>query len=206
MKLAMLTIAGVASTAAFLSLCVYIFLAARGKSITLYSTSHTFLLSWRQKIFLAFAALAFLICMYKGAEAMLWWIPSTWGGVDEDGEYQTLRASLASLFSILGGLAFVQFIDAATHDKFFLRIVSERAAEFERILKASISTWELPMLKKEYEGKLLTIESEMYRPAGLRSRFADLLPEGRRAQIYRELIFYVEQLESKNKTTGKPVG
>jgi hypothetical protein len=37
MNFLMLTIAGVVSAAAFLSLCVYIFLAVRGKSITLYS-------------------------------------------------------------------------------------------------------------------------------------------------------------------------
>ncbi|MDG4474827.1 hypothetical protein [Thiovibrio frasassiensis] len=206
MKLVMLTIAGVTSTAAFMSLCVYIFLAVRGKSVTLYSTSHTSLLSWRQKVFLALAALAFLACMYKGAEAMLWWMPSTWGGVDEDGEYQTLRASMASLFAILGGLAFIQFIDAATHNKFFLRLASERAREFERILKASINTWELPMLSKEYKEKLSTIESEAYGPNGIRSRIVDLRPEGGRAQMYRELIFHVEQLESKNKATGNPVG
>ena len=62
------------------------------------------------------------------------------------------------------------------------------------------------MLRKEYKEKLSTIESEAYGPNGMRSRIEDLLPEGKRAQIYRELIFYVEELESKNKATGNPVG
>lgn len=201
MKLEILIIAGVASTAAFLSLCVYIFLAVWGKSITLYSTSLESLLSWKQKVFLAFAALAFLACMYKGAEFMLWWIPSDWGGL-EDGEYKTLSSSLALLFTGFGGISFIYFIDKATHDKFSLRLAMENTMELERILSAAINTRELSKLRNEYKEKLSTITSEVsYVTNYMHALTVSRLPEGRRAQMYRELIFYVEQLESKNKAS-----
>lgn len=202
MKLEILIIAGVASTAAFLSLCVYIFLAVWGKSITLYSTSRESLLSWKQKVFLALAALAFLACMYKGAEFMLWWIPSDWGGLDESGDYKTLSSSLAFSFMCIGGIAFIHFIDTATHDKFSLRLASEKTWELERILNAAINARELPRLMNEYSEKLSAITpKETYVTNYMLALTESRLPEGRRAQMYRELIFYVEQFESKNKAT-----
>lgn len=202
MKPEILIIAGVMSTASFLSLCVYIFLALRGKSITLYSTSRGSLLSWKQKIFLVLAALAFLACMYKGAEFMLWWIPNDWGGLDEDGEYWTLSSSLAFSFMVYGGIAFIHFIDTATHDKFSLRFALEKTGELERILNAAINTRELPILRNEYKEKLAAITSEVtFTTNYMHALTVSQLPEGRRAQMYQELIFYVEQFESKNKAT-----
>lgn len=203
MTLVLTIVAGFVSTAALLSLCVYIFLAVRGNSLILYSTSHPLLLSWWKKIFLALAALAFLICMFKGAEAMLWWMPSSWGNLDDNGEFQTIRVSLATLFLTFGGLAFVSFIDSAIHGEFFLRIVAERSKELERIVNASINTCEIPLLRKKYEEQLATIAAEAYLQNGYLPRVAHLLPEGRRAQMFRELIFYVEQLEAKIKADGK---
>lgn len=188
-----------ASFAALLSLCVYIFLAVRGDSLLLYSTSHPLLLSWWKKLFLAFAALAFLICMFKGAEAMLWWVPASWGSLDSDGEYHAVRISLATLFLTFGGLAFVQFIDSAIHDKFFIRIIVERSKELEAILNASINAKELTVLKKRYEGKLANIKLEECLQSGFRPRVAHLLPERRREEMYREFICYIEKLESKEK-------
>lgn len=47
---------------------------------------------------------------------MLFWLPSTWGAVDEDGEYRTLATSLATLFAS-GGLFLIGFLDKATHEK-----------------------------------------------------------------------------------------
>ena len=189
MKLAIEIVAAAISAIAFVSLCVYIVLAVRGNSITLYSTSNSRLLSRRQNVFLALAAIAFLICMYKGAETMLWWIP------DEDGEFSA-RAYLALLFTFFC-LDFGKFIDSATHDKFERKIISERARELERILEASTKSWALAALKKEYKEKISAIYQN-----GLSAypEIEGLLPEGRRAQMYRQLTWDVEEFESQIKT------
>lgn len=201
MILVLIIATGFASTAALLSLCVYIFLAVRGNSLILYSTSHPLLLSWWKKIFLALAALAFLICMFKGAEAMLWWMPSSWGSLDSDGEFHTVRVSLAILFLTFFGLAFVQFIDSAIHDKFFIKIIAERSKELEEIINASLNTKKLPVLRNRYEEQLATIKLKARLQRGFRPRVAHLLPESRRYEMYREFICYIEKLEAKDKSS-----
>jgi hypothetical protein len=71
------------------------------KSPVLYSTIDHRWVSKSTSTFLAFAVLAFFVCMYLGAEAMLGWLPADWGRVDKDGEFQPFVGTLAVLFMLL---------------------------------------------------------------------------------------------------------
>jgi hypothetical protein len=67
------------SSAALLALCIYIFLACRGDSPTLLSTINARRMNWKRDLLLGLASIGFLICMFQGAEAMLFWMPDSWG-------------------------------------------------------------------------------------------------------------------------------
>lgn len=147
------------STLTLLSLSVYIYLAVKGDSITLYSTVNSDYLSIKQKTFLGLAAIGFLVCMYNGAEAMLFWMPSEWGSVDSEGEYQTVKGSISGIFALLGGFSLIHFIDKATHEKFYLRTLRDESHELERIVNASVDIYELERIKKEYQKAVAELEA-----------------------------------------------
>jgi hypothetical protein len=120
-----------------LCLSLYIALACGGRSELLYSTatSHPEL-RFHHRVFFLLAAAGLLVCLYQGADFMLSWMPDSWGNVGEDGDYTTLRAYVAGLFAMAGGLFLCQFIDRATHDKFDLREAHVREGELERVFEA----------------------------------------------------------------------
>lgn len=179
------------SVLTLLSLSVYIYLAAKGDSITLYSTINSNYLSIKQKIFLGFAAIGFLVSMYTGAEAMLFWMPSEWGSIDSDGEYQTVRSTISFVFALFGGLSLIQFIDKATHEKFFLRKLRDESHELERIVNASVDVYELKRIKKEYQKTV----SELYENKKNSNQF--FTPYKENIQRYNNLILKIDALCNK---------
>jgi hypothetical protein len=200
----LLIIAGIGSAAAFLSLCAYIFLAVRGKSTTLFlATRGSELLSWRQKVFLILAAAGFLVCMYKGAEALLWWIPGNPGPVGEESYFESYRSLLALFFAITGGLFLAWVINSVAYFRVYFRIYGEKSVELKRILEASRSAGKLERLanlREEYKEKLAALNAEAYGPDETRSQDADLSPAARRATIFEELIACVAELEAEAKS------
>ena len=93
------------STASLLCLSIYIYLVVNGNNCILCERS-IYNSSLKQNIFLAFSAIGFLVCMFKGAEAMLFWIPDKLGGIDSDGEFTSLKIYLASAFTF-GSMALI---------------------------------------------------------------------------------------------------
>lgn len=186
------------STGSLCALSLYILLAVRGKSELLYSTSSAATpLSWKEKTFFALAAIGFLVCMYKGAEAMLYWMPDSWGHLDSDDEYQTVRSFVALLFAAVGGLSLIGFIDKATHEKFHLRELAEWSAGQEKIINASPSLESLRYLRAEFETTIEEIRSDL-RKTEIRDEWkVGLLPKGRRVQIYCELVAAIESIEKR---------
>lgn len=186
------------STAAFLSMALYIYLAARGDSLTLYSTMDHRLLSLKQKIFVGLAMIGLIACMYSGAEALLFWMPSEWGSIDSDGEYQTARTAFATIFATFAGLALVVFIDKANHEKFYLAEVLEKTKELERILEVSLDISKLEKLKNEYESISRSLRARAKERSPIANiLYSHLLPEGRRVQIYVYLISLIENHQAK---------
>lgn len=191
-------IGAIASIAVFLALCVYIFLLnlPAGRSITLYSTIRYSLLSLPQKIFLGVAALGIWICLYKGTEAMFWWVPASWGSW-RSGEYHSFR-DVATFFLSFAEWAFLmQSLQSATLDKASLQVVQEKAREYKRILKAHDSASALSILKEEYEKKLEILQQEVRRvtkPLTADRQAILLLHPCRRVETYLELIDYIERI------------
>lgn len=187
------------STGSLCALSLYILLAVRGKSELLFSTRvsrNSF--SWTEKTFFALAAVGFFVCMLKGAEAMLYWMPGSWGGFDSDGEFQTTRFSVSLLFSAVAGISLITFIDKATHEKFLLRELSELSVWQEKIIDASQSPESLRYLRVEFEKKMEEIRTES--TAEIRSQWQDGLlsnSTGRRLQIYRVLVAAIESIEKR---------
>lgn len=200
LKILLMTI----GTMSLLSLSLYIYLAVKGDNLTLYSshrviTWNSRLLSVEQKTFLILAAIGLLICMYNGAEAMLFWMPNDWGSVDSEGEYQTLKASLAATFAIFGGGPLIQFISNATHEEFLLKEIREKAEGLERIVNAFINASVLEGLKEEYQKKIETLEAKTQKRGPIAKSFErHLLPEAQRIQNYKYLISIIESQKSKS--------
>jgi hypothetical protein len=186
------------STGSLLALSVYIYLANRGGNATLYLSDDYRHLSTNQKVFLGLAAIGFLICMFKGAETMLFWLPSEWGWPDEDGEFQSVRVLIASAFAMFGGIALAQFIDNSTHREFFLRDLRAECKELKRVVDASSSVAALDNLKKEYEEVIASLEKalDMRGPIATTTN-RDRLPEGQTILRYRTLLSIVQKQKSK---------
>lgn len=194
---------GILSTAAFISLCVYIYLAVNGKSLTLYSTVRYFHIAWWKKLFLALAVIAFLVCMFKGSEALLWWFPRSWGVHDDDGEFTAMIYLLPTVFSIIGGLSFVNFINNATHEKIMLKNEKRRADELDNILELSDSLWKLKTLKDTFLNEASSLNKQF--PDDSNPLYKDIAWDVARARIseLKRSIYLIDQLELRTSVLGK---
>jgi len=157
------------------------------------------LLSWWQKVFLALAIAGFLVCMYKGAETLLWWVPGDLSQANGREFLKSYRSVLALLFTLTGGLFLAAVISSVAYYRVYFRIYGERSVGLKRILEASrsVAKYEsLAKLKNEYTEQLSVLNTEAYGPDAPQSQNADLLPAARRAEIYKELITCVEEIEA----------
>jgi hypothetical protein len=183
----------VLSTSALVALAVYIALLYRGDSPILFATAHQRGPSAKAKVFFALATIAFLVCLYQGARAMLGWMPGGWGNVDEDGEFQHVRSVVATMFAA-GGLFFVQAIDRATHDRFAVRELAERVKGLERILDASLDDRSLASTIAHFRSRVEELEATLFAGGKARPNVDWYLqPEGLLVVQYRTLITAAEQ-------------
>lgn len=180
---------GLISTASLAALTIYAWLAYAGTSETLYSTINTRLMDWRKRAFVGLAAVAFLVCIYNGVDGMLFWLPDSWGSIDEDGNFQTVRTALAGVGTAFIGLALIQVLDSATHLKFRHRMQELMTSGMEDILKASRDPRWLERLK---EGHLKRIE-ELERDGTPRTTDSHLTMKGQEVLVLRELIWKIEE-------------
>lgn len=182
---------GSVSTACLLALSVYIYLVNRGDSLVVYSAEDKRLMSFGRTSVVALAAIGFLVCMYQGAHGMLWWMPSEWGSIDEDGEYSTARSFLASMFTFFGGIAFVSFVDKASRYPFAMRHLATEARELRRILDGSMSKLRLAELEKEFDETIAALDArseEQAKLMGLDPYKRRLMPAAQTMYLYKELL------------------
>jgi hypothetical protein len=183
------------SSAALICFSIYIYLANRGRSPYLYfPTNGRMPIPIGKKVFLAFAAIALLVCIYAGSELMLFWIPKTWGSLDEDGDFVTTQFLLASLFTTFGGIALGIFIEKSIQNQFDNYNLAIECEELERILKASVSESQLKYLVQEYESKRADLISKYLENDS--DKFYGL-PQAKTAMVYKYLIEMTETLLSK---------
>ena len=176
--------------ASFACLLLYIYLLYSGRSLTLYSSVDTRLMNWPKRVFFALAAVGALVCLYQGAEALLFWIPMSWLTVGDTDV--GLRSHLASAFAFYGGVFLLISINRATHTNFFLHEANTEKHGLSRMLIASRG--ELAALKEEFEnevGRLNKVLDEINRHQGSSARHAQ--PADQLLQIYRRLLALLEK-------------
>lgn len=188
------------STAPLIALSIYIFRAIRNREGT------GFILNVieeqvdrKGKIFLSLAAIGFLLCMYQGAEAMLFWMPDSWGRFSE-GEYTTYRDLLAGLFAALGGGALILLIDEAISNRVLLR-VNAVLLEGHSLTRGTKSP---DALKADFKDKIEELEMEHPSFTNLERLLAKKL-EIKACRIMLQYIEDREEQKSAYKSGTPPV-
>jgi hypothetical protein len=171
------------STAVLICLVAYIYLAHAGTSHTLYSTVNKRLVTVPGHVFLVLSAIGGLTCLYQGAEALLFWVPHSFGPFDGAGV--GLRVYLAGAFAFYSGICFLIFVDRATHNAFFLREANTERRELKRVLAAAGSPARLRELTAEFEDKVSTLSQRL---GGQDITEARAHPDGQMLVVYRELL------------------
>lgn len=192
MKDVLQVVIGCASLTLLLALCAFVTLAYR-RSKTLVIIGRWESLSLWLKLLLIGAAIALLVCLYRGAETLLWWIPARWGKTDEYGDFEPLRDSLAAFFAFFGGLPLLGVLSRATEDGVTRDLLQEQVAEMENLLRAT-SPFEVDRLKRDYEAKHAAAAALAF-PNGMSSALSLRSPDGRRAQMFAGLLEHARDLE-----------
>ncbi|PZO79004.1 MAG: hypothetical protein DI626_11735, partial [Micavibrio aeruginosavorus] len=137
----------ITSIAALASFTFFIFRAAFYLDDTLDPDAS--ILSWPRKFFFVLAAIALLVCIYNGCHAMLFWLPDSLGGYDENGDWRTARTGLSSVLTFLIGCSFISFIDNSLKASLVLPNIQMLANERQKILHCT-SLGQLEILKHSY--------------------------------------------------------
>lgn len=179
------------STATLIALCTYIFQATRyGRfpNLRLILDEIEEQVDWKGKTYLSLAAIGILVCMYQGAEAMLFWMPDSWGQFNE-GEYLTYRSLLAGLFAAIGGLAIISLLDEAISNRILLRI-NAVLLEGHSLTRGPKSP---DALKSEFKDKIEELEMEYPSFTNLERLLAKKLE----IKACRILLQYIEEREEQ---------
>lgn len=145
--------------------------------------------TWKGKAFLALAALGLLVCLYTGSEALLYWLPNSWGGIDEDGEFRTFRSALAGVFTIIIAGPLIYVLEEVPKESFSFALLRDEV-KYEREIHATVSPSQLDALRSRLGAKIDELSKEF--PEGRE------VPEGTRRQIvaYERLVRLVEKKKS----------
>ncbi len=177
----------IVSTASLLCLSIYIYLVVNGKNYILCERSiHNSTL--KQNIFLAFSAIGFFVCMFKGAEAMLFWIPDELGSIDSDGEFTSLKIYLASAFTF-GCITLIDVFESSARDRLALNNYKQEIIELDNFIEAYSNIERLNELKIRYIKTIKEIEMQA-KKIGLIDMILDCKssPELSRIILYKNTI------------------
>lgn len=186
------------SISIFASVVGYIWLAAMGDSLILYSTiylkhdRHNRRFPFKYKVFLTLATIGFFIFMYAGAEAVLFWMPDEWGRIS-DGVWISTKSSMASLFAFFVGIPALRFVVRSTHQQFFLTRCRMWSSELEKIIDLSGRPAQMMILAEEYKNAAEELRKNR-RESLIKSLSIDLVPEARKIEDYERLICIIENL------------
>jgi hypothetical protein len=179
----------IVSTACFVALTAYLFMAAFKRGDTLYLLGINGRLSLKQNAFVGLAAVAMLVCFFNGAEAMLFWLPSDWGSLDEDGDFVLVRTSIASVFTLLA-FGWLEVPSKAASNAKLLQIVSDEAKWLREIVASVGHPLGSDSIRRQLTEKLESLELGR----APRHPEAALLPDDERILMYRQLIAAVDGL------------
>jgi len=178
--------------ACLISFPIYIGLIASGKNQALYSTVDARLLGWKSKVFLSFAAIGILVCVYHGTKGLIGWIPSEWIGNSADENHVNFLNLISLLVAFSSGFPLIGILDKYTHSQFFLRQMNVQNSELIRILENVGDLDRLKEVKSDFEKKIFELSENCNRgPVGYTEE-SFFLPEGQLVLIYRKLIVQVD--------------
>ena len=175
------------------------YFSVTGKPVTLLDKFHQ-KLTYLKIVMIIFAA---CFAAYQMAYWCLGWMPDYWGKQDEYADWVTFRSSLSVIFSIYGGLFFLEGVGRGVSGR-----VAKDTYQAEAILRDQIdaagSVEELIKLKDNFElaiNKGARTLSEQN--TDIYSKFADIFPD----QIYeREVLQNASNLINKRLDTLRFMG
>ena len=139
------------STSVLLSLAGFIFLSVWDGGRVLQRIFAGSRMTILEAAFCILAGIGLLTCIYQGTEAMLSWMPSHWGRVGEDGEYERLSTYIAGVLTLPGTAVLAKYLTEASVTATLAQIAAERALALERLLHASLDegllAWEINRLE-----------------------------------------------------------
>lgn len=192
LRLLLSVVFGVISTAALVALGAFFYLATRTEgSQTLLSTMFAGNLNRKQQAFLLLAAGGMMVTMFAGANTLLFWMPSSWGHLDAEGDFQIYRHSISIMFTLIGGGALIRLVDRASHDRYWLHLTQERLRAQEKIYEAA-TTAQLDGLRAKLQADL-----ERYKAAARGKKEpvhnAILFPETHQISQHVDLLGLIER-------------
>ena len=93
--------------------------------------------------------MGFIVCLFNGAEAMLWWIPNEWGSVDSYGDFLSTKTYLATFITFWWS-TFIGGIETSARESSQLELEREESLATDRFIEAYLSVEKLNYLKKGY--------------------------------------------------------
>lgn len=178
------------STSLFASLIAMIYQASRPESLILVSAKYDRKMKWWQKAYFAAAAIALGVCLFKGAESFLYWLPAGWGSYDEEGDFYSSRSSIAGLFSLIGAFSLFNALVEGANARFAIRLMSEKHQGEQKIQRATHT--ELTELASAYRSR-----AQKYRDmAKMRSESPNVI-EREYITLYVELASLAENASER---------
>lgn len=93
-----------------------------------------------EKLYFGLVVIALYTCIHFGTSEMLWWIPDSWGGYDDEHEWTSLRKKVTLIIAPLMFMALAAFITKALSDLCLLTSLERELviANFEKSVLAEI--------------------------------------------------------------------
>lgn len=191
------------------SMGVFMFLSWRGRSPILFSLAfNQTKFSPGQLAFLFLAGTGLFVCIFQGVEAMLFWLPDTWGRFDEDGTFTAFRVTIASLYAGVA-LGWVGLISKVSYYSDKLEIMTKEIQGLEKILIRGDSQYTLDSLMDEFKGKRTELDDKRARSGRKEGRSRqwspphDLLhPDDAEMMMYGRLVAAVDFQKKKLSESG----
>jgi hypothetical protein len=127
---------------------------------------------------------------------MLFWLPPSWGTLDDEGTFQTVATGLASLFTF-SGLFFISFLVRASRDGVLVQVSQQQTEGLTEILEAALDRRRLAEIEVDLQKRIDAMTAALPSiPAGAgydEHVRRQLGPSGERVAVLRELVSSVQR-------------
>ncbi|MCW2003310.1 hypothetical protein FHY30_002065 [Xanthomonas arboricola] len=129
MKVMIILLAAI-SSAALLAMLHYVFTATFKPASFVRQTNRTKIspISW---VYYGLAFIGLAAFLFAGSRMLLFWVPSSWGSVNSDGNFMPIRDGIAIAIAFLV-FPLLSFIDSAAHNKLLVVELRRRVSDLEQ--------------------------------------------------------------------------